>query len=98
MDLPVEAVRDALESAPGEHLGQGFAVGVYNKRGVTSRGLAEGGEQEYQLAREFHDWAAAIGDTHPRTAAILRSIADSYTNDGRRNDEEAKRYLDGMDP
>jgi hypothetical protein len=95
--FPASAVRDALEAAPDERLGRGFAVGVHNKRGVTSRGLTEGGEQEYQLARQFYDWATAVGDTHPRTAAILRSIADSYMDEGRRNDEEARRYLEGLD-
>lgn len=95
--FPAAAVRDALEDAPDDRLGRGFAIGVYNKRGVTSRGLTEGGEKEYQLARQFHDWATAVSDTHPRTAAILRSIADSYMDEGRRNDEEARRYLEGLD-
>ena len=95
--FPTDAVRDALEAAPDEHLGRGFAIGVFNKRGVTSRGLTEGGEQEYQLARQFHDWASAVGETHPRTAVILRSIADSYMEEGRRHDEEARRCLEGLD-
>ena len=33
--FPAEAVREALEAAPDEKLGRGFAVGVFNKRGVT---------------------------------------------------------------
>jgi hypothetical protein len=95
--FPTLAVRDVLESAPNDRLGRGFAVGLYNKRGFTSRGMTEGGQQEYQLARQYEDWAARVEATHPRTAAILRSVAEGYREEGRRNDEEAKRFLEGLD-
>ena len=95
--FPTLAVRDALERAPSDHLGRGFAVGLYNKRGVTSRGMTEGGQREYQLARQYDDWAVRIEATHPRTAAMLRSVAEGYREEGRRNDEEAKRFLEGLD-
>ena len=56
--------------------------------------MTEGGKQEYQLARQYDDLAGRIEATHPRTAAILRSVAESYREDGRRNDEEVKRFLE----
>jgi hypothetical protein len=95
--FPTLAVREVLESAPDDRLGRGFAVGLYNKRGFTTRGMTEGGRQEYQLASQYEDWAARIEATHPRTAAILRSVAEGYREEGRRNDEEAKRFLEGLD-
>lgn len=95
--FPTLAVRDVLEAAPGDELGRGFTVGLLNKRGVTSRALTEGGQQEYELAERFESWARAIQATHPRTALALRSVAESYRDEGRRNDEEVTRYLEGLD-
>lgn len=95
--FPALPVREILEAAPDERLSRGFSIGVYNKRGVTSRGMTEGGQQEYNLARQYAAWAEAVQASHPRTAAALRDIAESYREEGRRNDEEARRFLEGMD-
>jgi hypothetical protein len=95
--FPTVAVRDVLEVAPTDRLERGFTIGLFNKRGVTSRGMTEGGEQEYELAAQYDEWAAAVQATHPRTAAALRDVASSYREEGRRNDEEAKRFLEGLD-
>lgn len=95
--FPTAAVRDVLETAPNDRLERGFTIGVYNKRGVTSRSITEGGQQEYKLAAQFDAWAEALQATHPRTAAALRDIGDGYRQEGWRNDEEVKRYLEGLD-
>lgn len=95
--FPSLPVRDILETAPDERLARGFSIGVFNKRGVTSRAMTEGGQQEYDLADQYAAWAGAVQASHPRTAAALRDIADSYREEGRRNDEEARRFLEGMD-
>jgi hypothetical protein len=95
--FPALAVRNVLDAAPDDRLGRGFAVGLYNKRGVTSRGMTDGGQQEYELAKRYEDWASKIQASHPRTAAILRSMAESYREEGRQNDEEVRRFLEGLD-
>lgn len=95
--FPAKAVRDVLETAPNDRMERGFVIGLQNKRGVTSRGMAEGGKQEYELAEQYDGWAEAIAATHPRSAGALRMVADSYREEGRRNDEEARRFLEGMD-
>ncbi len=95
--FPSLPVREILETAPDERLARGFSIGVFNKRGVTSRGMTEGGQQEYDLADQYAAWAEVVQASHPRTAAALRDIADSYREEGRRNDEEARRFLEGMD-
>jgi hypothetical protein len=95
--FPTVAVRDVLESAPNDHLERGFRIGASNKRGVTSRSITEGGQQEYDLSAQYEAWAEAVQATHPRTAATLRDIADSYREEGRRNDEEVRRFLEGLD-
>lgn len=95
--FPTQPVRDLLESAPNDRLSRGFATGVFNKRGVTSRGMTDGGQQEYALAAKYAAWAEKVQATHPRTAAALRALADGYREDGRRNDEEVRRFLEGLD-
>ena len=95
--FPTLAVREVLETAPSDQLERGFTIGLPNKRGVTSRGMTEGGKQEYDLAKRYEGWAEAVQDTHPRTAGALRSVAESYREEGRRNDEEARRFLEGLD-
>jgi hypothetical protein len=95
--FPTLPVRDVLEAAPNDRLERGFTIGLLNKRGITSRSMTEGGRQEYDLAAEYEGWAAAVQATHPRTAAALRDVAATYREEGRRNDEEAKRFLEGLD-
>ncbi|WP_156507408.1 hypothetical protein [Arthrobacter sp. OY3WO11] len=95
--FPTRPVRDVLESAPNDRLERGFAIGLHNKRGVTSRGMTEGGKQEYELADGYEAWALLVDATHPRTAAALRLVAESYRDEGRRNDDEARRFLEGLD-
>jgi hypothetical protein len=95
--FPTRAVRDVLEAAPNDRLERGFTIGLHNKRGVTSRGMTEGGMQEYELADGFEAWALLVEATHPRTAGSLRLVAESYREEGRRNDEEVRRFLEGLD-
>ena len=95
--FPTLPVRDALEAAPNNRLERGFGIGLFNKGGITSRGLTDGGQQEYELAAKYESWASAVHATHPRTASALRDMAESYRDEGRRNDEEARRYLEGLD-
>ncbi len=95
--FPTLSVRDVLEAAPSNHLQRGFSIGLFNKRGITSRGLTDGGEQEYNLAAKYEWWASAVQATHPRTASALRDLAESYRQEGRRNYEEVRRYLEGLD-
>lgn len=95
--FPTLPVRDALEAAPNDRLERGFRTGLFNKRGITSRGLTDGGEQEYHLANQYDSWATAVQATHPRTASVLRRVAEGYRDEGHRNDEEARRHLEGLD-
>jgi hypothetical protein len=94
---PTLPVRNALEHLSNEKIESGFWSGAHNKQGVTSRGLTDGGEQEYKLADKFDQWARQAKDGWPRTASVLRSIAESYRSEGRREDEEAERFKRGLD-
>jgi hypothetical protein len=93
---PCVPVRSFIEHVANKHVESGFRTGCFNKRGVTTRSLAEGGKQEYDLAEQYAGWARRMSATAPRTAAVLRSLADGYVVDGRREDNEARRRLEGF--
>lgn len=61
-----------------------------NSRGVTSRGVYDGGDQERPLAAQYRVWATAV-EAWPRTSRLLRELADDYERDARREDERAER-------
>jgi hypothetical protein len=88
------AVRRVIESLGSAELRSGFRVGIYNKRGTTTRAYAEGGRQERKLAEQYRAWAAALSAQWPLTAEVLREVSDSYELDARREDEEAQARLD----
>jgi hypothetical protein len=93
---PPQAVRDLIERVASTELDGGFYTEVLNSRGLTSRGPEDGGAQEEALVRKFRADAEALADDAPRTAVILRRIADSYEREGRRNDENAERFRRGL--
>lgn len=91
---PHEAVRSIIEDLASEYIERGMEIQVYNSRGITSRGVYEGGDQERELAQQYRDWADATQARWPRTAAMLRRIAESYERDARRHDTDAERDED----
>lgn len=86
---PCEAVREILESVTTDEVLLGFQIGVMNQRGVTSRALNEGGDQERELAAKYYGYAESAKLTNPRTARILRRIADSFKSDARKHDDDS---------
>jgi transcriptional regulator with XRE-family HTH domain len=94
---PCEQVRAVIEEVHSQHLETGISIGVYNSRGVTSRGMYDGGFQERALAERYDGLASAVADTAPRTAGMLRGIAANYRYDARQEDQQAalEQDLDG---
>jgi hypothetical protein len=93
---PLE-IRDLLEDLQNDDIERGLQTEVYNKRGVTSRGPEDGGSQERDLAAGYRADAERFADEWPRTAAVLRAIAQGYEQDARHNDAEAERRRQGLD-
>ena len=87
---PHEAVRDLIESVGSEHLESGLRTGIYNNRGVTTREVGEGGRQERDLVANYREHAAALVDQWPRTARLLREIAETYQSEAGREDLQAE--------
>lgn len=91
---PAEEVRDIVENLVNTRIETGLHLGRTNQRGVTSRGVFDGGDQERALEKEYREMATCISTRWPRTARVLRGIADSYQQEASRNDAEAERLGD----
>jgi hypothetical protein len=86
---PCIAVRNVLESIPGDSALRAFETAIFNQRGCTTRSLHEGGEQERDLAKKYHRHADECQMRWPRVSAALRSLARGYEADAHRMDERA---------
>ncbi|HMS09516.1 MAG TPA: hypothetical protein PKE66_08540, partial [Pyrinomonadaceae bacterium] len=87
---PHEHVRELIEELANSEIERGFEIRVFNNRGVTVRGPTSGGELERALVERYRSDADKISDDSPRTAAMLRRLAENYDRHARREDERAE--------
>jgi len=93
---PCVEVRDLLEDLQSDEIERGLETQIFNNRGITSRSPGEGGTQERGLAERYSRLAGRFSDRWPRTASILRSLAKTYEQDARREDDDADRFKEGL--
>ena len=87
---PAEPIRDLIERLWSKDLETGLHVGVINRRGVTSRRVYDGGDQERALAARCREWARSA-ERWPRMSRLPRGLADAYERDARQEDARAER-------
>lgn len=83
---PHTAVRNLIERLSNELIDRHIEIGLYNSRGVVSRGLTDGGRQERELFDKYKRMSETVRTKWPLTGAMLRSIASSYDRDAKRED------------
>lgn len=86
---PPSQVCRVIEAVTAQHIERGFSTECFNKRGVFSKGVNEGGEQERLLAAQYKNWADATF-AYPRTSAMLLAISDSWTRHAEHEDVRAE--------
>jgi hypothetical protein len=86
---PAEEIRELIEDLASRNLESGLAIGVLNARGITTRGVYDGGAQEWTLAGRYREWGEAVIDRWPRTGRLLLELAHDYERQARREDAEA---------
>ncbi|WP_328468870.1 hypothetical protein OHA21_00265 [Actinoplanes sp. NBC_00393] len=87
---PSEPVRDVLEIVRDTDLDEHLAVARINQRGVTGRGVYDGGAQERVLADRYSAAADRVRGRWPRSGALLDGLSRSYRDDARREDRSAE--------
>ncbi|UWQ78705.1 hypothetical protein K3725_15530 [Leisingera sp. S132] len=85
---PHHVVRDEIERIGSEVLERGIRTERYNMRGVTMRGIYDGGEQERELAARYREWQSIAG-LWPRTSAVLGAIAENWEKEAKSHDIDA---------
>lgn len=88
---PAEPIRDTLDLFRSKAMIEGFRVGKYNRRGVTTRMPRDGGTLERQEASNYRAWAKVVGYEHPHTAKALDQLAEAYEREAQQHDEDAER-------
>lgn len=91
---PAREVRVVVESLQSSRIDTGLHIGLRNRRGVTTRGVFDGGDQERALEARYRSMAAIAAAEWPRTARILRGLADAYQAEAREHDAHAERLGD----
>jgi len=84
-------LRKLLEALQNEKIELGIEIEDFNSRGVTSRGVFEGGAQERELAQKWRSWAEILSSRWPRTRAMLERIADSWEHHAKQEDIRAEK-------
>jgi hypothetical protein len=87
-------VRDLVERLGNREIENGIHVGRMNLRGVTSRGIYDGGGQERSLAAEYRRWSVMTAGAWPRTSRLLRELAESYEHEAAEQDTRAREDAD----
>jgi excisionase family DNA binding protein len=91
---PAETVREIIETVGSRSIEAGIHLGVVNQRGVTSRGVFDGGQQERDLAARYRQWAKQTAGNWPRTSRVLRGLAEDYERQAQREDARAELSAD----
>jgi hypothetical protein len=87
---PHESIRAVIERLASDEIERGLAIERHNMRGVYSKAIGEGGEQERVLAMQAREWANAMPG-YSRTAAMLVRISQEWTRDAEEADTRAAK-------
>lgn len=88
---PPDAICLVLETVGTDNIYDGFTNGLISSRGVTSRSLFAGGEQERKLAMKYRGLAERCQANYPRLANSFQRLAKYYDRNAKYEDEEAER-------
>jgi hypothetical protein len=92
---PPRVIRDLLEKLRSDDIELGLEIAEHNDRGVTWRSPTAGGEQERQIMNRYLAQARRVQLKWPRTARILRRIAQAYASEAHMNDRDAELRENG---
>ena len=87
---PHRAVRELVEELSSDEVEQAVRIERFNMRGVFSKDIGEGGQQERALADQAKGWAPAM-PAFPRTTNMLSTIAEMWIREGEAADARAAK-------
>ncbi len=87
---PHRSVRTLIEEVDSDNLETGILIERFNMRGVHTRAVFEGGDQERDLAGRYDRWSQ-VAARSVRTAALLKKMADGWEREGDEADLRARQ-------
>lgn len=88
---PERKIFQVIEDINTKELKEEYSVGMWNKRGVTTRGAFDGGGIEHERAGYFGELASELMFDYPNVSEVFRRLQDDYGRLGNRHDEMAER-------
>lgn len=88
---PADAVRQVVEKLKSESFETGLYIGKANQRGVTTRGVTDGGGQERELSNDYLASATQLELKNSRTSKVIRRLAAKYAREAEFFDADAER-------
>lgn len=92
--FPFEPARPVLDADENAKMLQGFHTGCFNKRGVVSRSMDDGGAQERDLSATYRGHSVAPATSFPRLSAALEGLAQTYDRHAVREDIDARLRME----
>ncbi|MFM5179809.1 hypothetical protein ACEUAY_09415 [Aeromonas veronii] len=86
---PPIAVASVLERIASKSIERGIEIERFNMRGVYTKAIGEGGQQERELASTYRQWAKKAKSL--RTAIMLERIASEWDENAKREDISAEK-------
>jgi hypothetical protein len=87
---PHRAVRAAIERLDSDDVAMGINTERHNMRGAFWKAMGEGGVQERDYAKQAREWSEIAVD-YPRTASMLRDLADGWERSAQGEDIRAAK-------
>ena len=88
---PARTIFQVIEDINTKEIKKGYSVGMYNKRGVTTRGIFDGGGIERDRAEYFGELASSLMCDYPNVAGIFQQLHVAYGELANNHDEMAER-------
>jgi hypothetical protein len=88
---PPDVICNVIESINTDSLKRNFYTAIINNRGVTTRGVFDGGDQERVLAKHYRSLSDIHKNKFPSVSSIFDGLANRYEEDAKREDESAER-------
>lgn len=83
---PQAVLGEIVEELKSDSVDEHVRIRIFNSRGVTIRGFAEGGDQERSLAALFRSYRDKVKFIYPRLAKIFSKLMNEYERDANRED------------
>jgi len=88
---PQEKIFQLIEEINTDSLKSGYYSAMFNKRGLSTRAVFDGGDIEREKAAYFEKLANDCKNKYPSVAEIFKRMQQGYLADAKRMDEEAER-------